>query len=682
MKKFKKVYLHIGLEKTGTTSIQRALDIHREKLESLGYFYPKATAVGKNVLLAALFNPNLVSRPVFKAAIERNGGTWSAFSENLNKQLQDEYSKTSAENLILSSEFIAVHTKYHLVKAYCDEVAEETVVVLYLREQAAMLMSLYSTFIKGGGTEFGVLQEIEDKVLPFLLQYKGLIEGIEKTFGDALNIRLFERDRLVAGNVIHDFLDLIGVTEGLDEFNVERQNESLSLIGTQFLKTVNPHLPILVDGEKNRARDGLISDLAKLDSTGLYGKARLSKEQVKTIKKLSKPDNKWIKERYFPDEKSLFKIASAAEDVESNEDLVLEYSAQLVASAYGQIRKKQDVLNDSAPDLKKIQNELNRSLPAMQGVGKKLKKTIELRQSAQEKLDGITPVVDALDGKFENVDPMMMAVSEKLNGIFSMLEMVQAKINLSLPVLTALQERLENTEAMILTLKEKLNNTGPILSTIQTNLNNVDPAMLSLKDKLEGASPVLNALQNNLDSIKGELEAKGKHKFETILEKLERTGALRQSALNKVESATTISTALSKKIDGTTGLGKSAQEKLENARPITDTLQGKLDNIGPMLTTVQEKLEGSLPMLNSLQEKANESAPLIQALKEKTDNTYPMVASIKEKLGDVSPVLNAMQDNLDECLPKVREMHKKLKKSGPSLNDIHESMLVDLKREK
>ena len=71
MKKFKKVFLHIGLEKTGTTSIQRALDIHREKLAELGYFYPKATAVGKNVLLAAMFNPDLTSRPTIKVAVER-----------------------------------------------------------------------------------------------------------------------------------------------------------------------------------------------------------------------------------------------------------------------------------------------------------------------------------------------------------------------------------------------------------------------------------------------------------------------------------------------------------------------------------------------------------------------------------------------------------------------------------
>lgn len=682
MKKFKKVYLHIGLEKTGTTSIQRALDIHRKKLEPLGYFYPKATAVGKNVLLAAMFNPELVNRPVFNAAVERNGGTWPIFSENLQEQLQEEYNNTSAENLILSSEFIAVHTKYELVKAYCDEIAEETVVVFYLREQAALLMSLYSTFIKGGGVEFGVLQEIEDGILPTLLQYKVLIERLEKTFGDCLKVKLFDRDRLVSGNVIHDFLDVIGITENLEEYDVDRQNESLSLVGTEFLKAVNPYLPIVINGDKNRARDGLINDISKLDATGLYGKARLSTKTVKIIQKLSKPDNKWIREKYFPNQKTLFKIASVSESQGISEETTLQYSAQLVASAYGQIRKKQDVLNESAPELKKVQNDLNRSLPAMQGVGTKLKKTIELRHSAKEKLDDIMPVVNALEGKFENVDPMMIAVFEKLNGIFPMLDMVHEKINLSLPVLTALKDRLENTENMVSTLRAKLDNTVPVLNTVQKNLSNLDPEMVSLKDKIENTSPVLDAIQNNLDSIKDEFDTRGKNKFEAVFEKLERTSALRKSASSKVESAAVISNALAGKVDGTRGLGKSAQEKLESAHPITENLHSKLDNVGPMLAAVQEKLEGVLPMLNSLQEKANESAPLIQALKEKTENTQPMLDSVKEKLRDVGPVLNAMHDNLDDCFPKVKNMHKQLKKTGPTLNGIHENMLADLKREK
>ncbi len=75
MKKFDKLYLHVGLEKTGTTTIQRALHQGRVKLEKLGYLYPKCFAVGRNTYLAAMVHYKAMERQSFKSLIDQYGGT-------------------------------------------------------------------------------------------------------------------------------------------------------------------------------------------------------------------------------------------------------------------------------------------------------------------------------------------------------------------------------------------------------------------------------------------------------------------------------------------------------------------------------------------------------------------------------------------------------------------------------
>jgi len=130
MKKFKKLFLHVGLEKTGTTSIQRALDLHRDKLEGLGYYYPKSIAVGRNTHLAALFSSTLRARPQFKAIVQKNGGSDKKFKSQLNEKLEAEYEATSARKLILSSEFLARDGDLSELKSYCDEIAETTTIII------------------------------------------------------------------------------------------------------------------------------------------------------------------------------------------------------------------------------------------------------------------------------------------------------------------------------------------------------------------------------------------------------------------------------------------------------------------------------------------------------------------------------------------------------------------------
>ena len=85
MNMFETLYLHVGIEKTGTTSIQKSLDQNREALLELGYCYPKQFSVGLNSHLAAMFLKDAMSRTNMKLIIDKNGGTQDAHFNKMNK---------------------------------------------------------------------------------------------------------------------------------------------------------------------------------------------------------------------------------------------------------------------------------------------------------------------------------------------------------------------------------------------------------------------------------------------------------------------------------------------------------------------------------------------------------------------------------------------------------------------
>ncbi|NNE57535.1 MAG: hypothetical protein HKN36_05460 [Hellea sp.] len=338
MKKFETLFLHVGLEKTGTTSIQRALDVHRDEFEKLGYYYPQAFAVGRNTLLAAMFHPNPNKKPNFKLAIEKRGGTQEAHIAHMQALLESEFQRTQATNLVLSSEFIAAQCDIGALKSFCDQLAEKTKVVLYLREQGSLILSLHSTRVKGGGAEFGTLGHIENEVLPSFLDFKDIISRLEKHYDRSdIEVRLFDRRELVNGDAIDDFVSVIGVQAEKGEFWIDRLNESLSHTGIELLKEVNNYMPPIIESERNRGRLLLIDDMVELDGSGDFGKYTLSENQVATIGKLTKSTNEWVRKNYFKDRPNLFDTTGRTGKGEITPEQTIDYSARLLARAYERI---------------------------------------------------------------------------------------------------------------------------------------------------------------------------------------------------------------------------------------------------------------------------------------------------------------------------------------------------------
>lgn len=347
MTKFKTLYLHVGSEKTGTTSIQSALFHHRNRLRELDYFFPETFAVGANVLLAAMFHPDPLSKPLFKVAIDKRGGTQESFRAHMLAQLEAEVHGVEAHNLILSSEFLAAQSNVADLKSFCDDLAERTQVVLYLREPVSLALSLHSTFIKSGGSDFPALKRIERGQLPILLDARRSVERLLEHFDRAdFQVRIFEEGQLANGNAVDDFLSMVGLEDQVASFKAPRQNPSLSREALELMKLVNAHLPPIVDGQRSEGRRLLLGSIGALDRTGQFGRTVLSEEHASRITALTEPGNEWIRAEFFPDQSTLFAPRPTAATATSDSQ-PLVYAAELLAGAYGRIAELESALRQA-----------------------------------------------------------------------------------------------------------------------------------------------------------------------------------------------------------------------------------------------------------------------------------------------------------------------------------------------
>jgi hypothetical protein len=149
----KTIYLHIGCEKTGTTSIQHFLASNRQALKAQGIAYPY---LGLNTTahlnLAASINSvqnksqGVDYYPNKNVSVEKE---WA--------QLKHFYNETDCQTIILSAEHFSSRLKksgIHMLKTQLDQLGDnlKVKVLVYIRRQDWFIESSYSTAVKAGST--------------------------------------------------------------------------------------------------------------------------------------------------------------------------------------------------------------------------------------------------------------------------------------------------------------------------------------------------------------------------------------------------------------------------------------------------------------------------------------------------------------------------------------------------
>lgn len=234
------VVLHIGSDKTGTTSIQQFLRRNRAALAGQGILYPRAPGDVRHIELGLYARPDEV---LPESRLWRRGdySTPEAFRRRLRRRLLREVREAGASTVVLSDEALYRMPAESIgrLRGLIDELARQVRVVVYLRRQDDHLVSRYQQAVKLG--EVLDLDAWSRRDLSSVYDYwSRLAEWQQAWQPAAISVRPFERGRFPEGSLTQDFLDAAGIDIRAAELrSTTVRNESLGVEAVELLRVLN-----------------------------------------------------------------------------------------------------------------------------------------------------------------------------------------------------------------------------------------------------------------------------------------------------------------------------------------------------------------------------------------------------------------------------------------------------------
>lgn len=306
-----KVILHIGTEKTGTSSIQDFLHQKRSQLAEQGFYYLHMLDRCDYRDFPAYCMNFGRSDEYFKRAFVRTKHEREAFNQQFLNQFHQvcRHIPSHIHTVIISSEHFASRLKFNeeleRLNALLLEYFEQVEVVCYLRNQADKIKSSYSTKIKTGAT-ITFIEHLEKAAKSKFNYYDNLLELWEREFGkENIRLRLFDQKSFYDNQLLRDFIHEINpdLLAYLDT-NVETKNESLSSIGVLLARWVNILIPVFNPKKGvNKLNRVLVKGIGRCVAGS---KIRMTEVQRAEIMMRYKNSNERIREKYFPERDRLF----------------------------------------------------------------------------------------------------------------------------------------------------------------------------------------------------------------------------------------------------------------------------------------------------------------------------------------------------------------------------------------
>ncbi len=285
----KKIYIHIGTPKTGTTSLQKFLTNNAKQLENHSIYYP---------LLGRSYNKMSAYKEQSDLCI--NGGILNREKE-LHKLLES-FDQSRFSILLLSEECLFLQTKennfqnneaiWNLLKKY------EIKIIVYFRVSVEYLTSLWQEVIKQGTQkslhEFLHTSQYNENLINFydLADKVGIPNVIVKTY---------EKCRWKDSNIIKDFMSIFNINLDKDFLlDTSWQNDSLTRKQCDHILYVNKFLG---------------QSLEQMSQFNLFFKTNRDVNDLTVIASLSDDTIKEITDKYFNAECNIAKVFLKKEDL-------------------------------------------------------------------------------------------------------------------------------------------------------------------------------------------------------------------------------------------------------------------------------------------------------------------------------------------------------------------------------
>ncbi|MBZ7980795.1 hypothetical protein AVBRAN12642_09160 [Campylobacter sp. RM12642] len=359
-----KAYLHIGTEKTGSTTIQDFINNNHKILQeqvyiphSLGYnHWPLAVlAYDDNKIDSFKITNNLLDKEEF------NKYKTTLFN-NLKLELEG---KT---NILFTSELIhsRLNTKEEiqkLKKILVQLGINKFKIIVYLREQGDLINSLFSEAIKWSeiNEDFDFTLKDNYKLeyeegykknithFQFICDHKNTIQNWQDVFGqENIAATIFDKKYFKDNDLITDFLDKINIKNNNAFIKNKNSNKSLDIYGVDLLLYINKQIPLFTNFKQNHLRGDILKFINKY-FTNKNHSYKLSNQIINNVREYYKKDNEYLENIYFNNnQKFIYK------NITSTENKTLD--TNIKECIFDIISSKNKVILDLKKDIKWLKN--------------------------------------------------------------------------------------------------------------------------------------------------------------------------------------------------------------------------------------------------------------------------------------------------------------------------------------
>lgn len=245
----KTVYLHIGLHKAASSSIQATLSQASSQLEVRGYSYPAFGSIfSPRIINHSIPLYSLFCRDPYQYHINVKRGLTKEQVDKSNDGYRDILKRnlTNFERVVISGEDISVLHEEGLenCKSFFLNEGFALKVLILVRKPLAFVTSSAQERIRGGNY-------IEDKAL--FSGRSSQIAVIKQVFGDLAEFVPFEIACLHENGPVGFFLDWIGIADQ-EDIKFVKSNESMSNEAARVINYINRQEPLLLEGKLNPKR--------------------------------------------------------------------------------------------------------------------------------------------------------------------------------------------------------------------------------------------------------------------------------------------------------------------------------------------------------------------------------------------------------------------------------------------
>ena len=265
----KQAIIHIGTEKTGSSTLQYFLAGHRDVLlETHGVLYPKSIGINNHQRLCLFAAPNSPRTKRMRLRFNlTDDKSFIDYKKELLESLKDEISKNRLDKLLISSEHLSSRLsgveEISKLKDLFNELQFQVKIIIYFRRQDELIPSELSTSLKVGNPV-----HLDPLKHNFWYNYYSLASSWSEVFGkENIICKPFEISGMVNNNLIDDFLTVLDVkVEGASSYK-DDFNTSLDAKMLKFLERFNSRVPFIdTSGTVNPVRGNIASLLEQYQS--------------------------------------------------------------------------------------------------------------------------------------------------------------------------------------------------------------------------------------------------------------------------------------------------------------------------------------------------------------------------------------------------------------------------------